>query len=159
MRLVWILLMLASFAEMADGQSFALLKGETEDCFAGKTIHPAQVDVYVFDATKASHISSLLSDLKKNEPKGDEQDVEAYGASYDRLRSAVRKAKSLAHARSDDQGRFSFSSLPVGKRVLVVGLADREDDLAYYASARLTLEHPENSAKLDFNAGAACTSK
>src|SRR6185437_16381216 len=144
MRLISILFILA-LAGMTFGHSAAILNGETEDCFAGKTVHPAQVDVYIFDSMKAAHISTILTDLRMKMPKGDEQNVEAYSAAYDRLRSAVRKTQSLGHARSDEKGRFSFSNLPVGKRVLVVGLADREDELAYYASTRLTIGHSDNT--------------
>jgi hypothetical protein len=156
MRLLQGLLLVQLLSAIAYGQDRSFLVGETQDCFAGKVIHPAQVDIYLLDPLKSPEIATMLNDMEKQMPKGDDQNADAFFASYLRLASAVRKTNALAHMRSDEAGRFSFRALQDKTKVLLLGIAEREDDPAYYAYLPLKLAPGKNSVILDFDRGVAC---
>ena len=63
----------------------------------------------------------------------------------------------LAHVRSDEAGKFSIQSLKPKTKVMLLGIAEREDEPAYYAYTSLKIEPGRNSAKLDFDRGDTCT--
>jgi hypothetical protein len=156
MRLLSLLLIVQVVSAAAYGQGRASLVGETQDCFAGKLIHPARVDVILFDSPKGAEISAILNDLDKQAPTRNDQNVAAFFASYERLKSAIRNTEALAHTQSDNTGRFSFRGLKSGAKVLLLGFAEREDDPAYYTYTRFTLQPGRNSVRLDFNRGVVC---
>jgi hypothetical protein len=159
MRLMRILFLVQLMSTVAYGQNSASLIGETQDCFAGRLIHPAKVDIYLFDSLKSPEVQAILSDLKKQTPKGNDQNVTPFFESYERLKLAIRKTKALGHVRSDAAGRFSFDGLKADTKTFLLGHAEREDDPAYYAYASLKLLPGKNSVTLDFDQGAACNSR
>ena len=139
------------------GQNGSTVLGKTQDCFAGKLIHPAHVDIYLFDSAKSPEITTALDDLEQQKPKGENPPTDAFFAQYNRLASAVSRTNALGHVRSGNAGDFLFQSLTPGKKVLVFGISEREDDPAYYAYRLLDLRAGTNSLILDFDSGNACT--
>jgi hypothetical protein len=136
------------------------ISGRTKDCFAGKTIYPAQVDVYVINPSKSPAIVSLLKTLDETSPQGNSQDVEPFFATYQKLISTLRKEKRrLKHVRSDSRGRFMFHGLVPGETIILAGVAEREDEPAYYTHMSLKLNRGENLATLDFDHGESCKSE
>jgi len=158
MRLTFILFLVQVMSTSTYGQNHSSLIGETKDCFAGKVIHPAQIDIYLFDALKSSEIQTILNDLSKQAPTGNDQNAAPFFGSYERLKLAIRKTKALGRVRSDEADRFSFYGLKAETKAFLLGFAEREDDLAYYAYASLKLQPGKNSVTLDFDQGAACNS-
>jgi hypothetical protein len=156
MRLLRLLLLIQLFSLVSYAQDRSFIRGETQDCFAGKLIHPAQVDIYIIDALKSPEIMGILDDLEKQIPQGNEQNVDAYFASYKRLTSAIQKTARLGHTRSDPTGRFSFRDLKARRGTVLLGIAEREDEPAYYAYARVQLKPGMNFVKLDFDRGQPC---
>jgi hypothetical protein len=159
MRLLRILLLVQVMSTIAYGQGHSSLVGETQDCFAGRLIHPAQVNIYLLDPLKSREIVGILNDMEKQVPRRDNQNAGAFFASYQRLTSATRKTKTLGHVRSDEAGSFVFRTLKGGTTVLLLGIAEREDEPAYYAYMRLKLQPGENSVTLDFDRGNGCKSR
>jgi hypothetical protein len=159
MRLMRILFLVQLMSTFAYGQNRSFLVGETQDCFAGRLIHPAQVDIYLFDSLKAPEISAILNDLEKQAPTGNDQNMTAFLATYGRLKSAIQKTKALRHVRSDEAGRFSFQGLKAETKTLVLGFAEREDEPAYYAYLSLSLRPGKNPVRLDFDRGSPCVSR
>jgi hypothetical protein len=159
MRLARILLLVQVLLTVAHGQDRSFLVGKTQDCFAGKIIHPAKVDIYLLDPVKSPEIARILDDMEKQVPKGNDQNVDAFFSSYQRLTSATRKTKPLGHIRSNETGDFVFYNLKDGMTVLLLGMAEREDEPAYYAYLRLKLQPGKNSVTLDFDQGSACKSQ
>ncbi len=157
MRVLRMLLLIHVVSTMALGQGRSFLTGETKDCFAGKLIHPARVDIYLLDPLKSREIAAILNDMEKQAPNGNGKTADAFFASYQHLLSATRKIKPLAHVRSDETGGFVFRSLRDGMPVLLLGIAEREDDPAYYAFTRVKLRPGKNSVILDFDRGDDCT--
>jgi hypothetical protein len=158
MRLMRILLLIQVMSTITYGQNRSFLVGETEDCFAGRQIHPAKVDIYLFDSLKAPEISTILNNLERQAPQGNDQNVTEFFASYERLKSAIKKTKALGHVRSDSAGRFSFQDLRAETKTLLLGFAEREDEPAYYASLSLRLQPGKNSVRLDFDKESPCIS-
>lgn len=159
MRLVYGLLFLQLASTLACGQQPSSIVGKTRDCFAGKVIHPAQVDIYLLDPQKSPEVLSILNDMEKQVPKGDNESPEAFFASYQRLTSAVQKTRTVAQARSDETGQFSFNALKGQKKFVLLGLAEREDEPAYYASVPVNLKPGKNSVTLDFDRGNTCKAR
>jgi hypothetical protein len=153
------LLVVQVMLTIAHGQDRSFLVGETQDCFAGRLIHPAKVDIYLLDPLKSPEIVGILDDMKKQAPRADDQSVDAFFASYQRLTSAARKTKTLGHVRSNETGGFVFHTLKDGMTVILLGVAEREDEPAYYAHLRLKLQPGKNSVTLDFDRGSACKSR
>jgi hypothetical protein len=141
---------------IAYGQDRSFLLGETKDCFAGTLIHPAQVDIYLLDPLRSPEIAAILGEMEKQMPGHAGQNANAFFASYLRLASEVRKTNTLGHVRSDEAGRFSFRALQGKTKILLLGIAEREDEPAYYAYLPLKLKPGKNSATLDFDRGVAC---
>ena len=158
MRLADGLLFLQLASTLACGQQPSWIVGKTQDCFARKVIHPAQVDIYLLDPQKSPEAVRILNDMEKQVPKGDEN-PQAFFASYQRLTSAVQKTRSVARTRSDEAGNFSFDALRDQKKLVVLGLAEREDEPAYYASMPVNLRAGKNSVTLDFDRGNTCKSQ
>jgi hypothetical protein len=75
MRLLRLLLIVQVISTTAYGRDRTFLVGETQDCFAGRLIHPAQVDVYLFDFLKVKEIAAILNDLDNQAPTGNDQNV------------------------------------------------------------------------------------
>jgi hypothetical protein len=157
MRLIRILLLIQCVLTIAQGQDRSFLIGETQDCFAGRPIHPAKIDIYLLDPLKSPEIVGILNDMKKQVPRGNDQNADAFFASYQRLTSATPKA--LGHVRSDEAGKFVFRGLKSGTEVLLLGIAEREDEPAYYAYSRLKVKYGKNSITLDFDLGRVCKSR
>src|ERR1700684_1854477 len=66
MRLLRIVLLLqVMLSTVAYGQDRAFIVGETQDCFAGKAIHPTKVDIYLLDPLKSPEIEKILNDMEK----------------------------------------------------------------------------------------------
>ncbi len=158
MRLLQILLLMQIMSTISYGQDRSFVIGETQDCFAGRPIHPAGVDIYLFDPLKSPEIAVILNEMEKQVPKGDEQNVVTFFASYQRLTSAIRKTNTLGHVRSSKAGSFSFRRLKAKTNVILLGLAEREDEPAYYAYMPLKLQPGKNSVTLDFDRESACKS-
>jgi hypothetical protein len=158
MRLLRILLLVQVMSIVANGQAHSSLIGKTQDCFAGRTIHPAQVDVYLLDPLKSPEVATILKDMEKQMPRGNDQNVDAFFASYQRLTSAIRKTNILMQAQSNEAGSFSFQGLKAGSELILLGIAEREDEPAYYAYMPLKLKPGKNSVALDFDRGVACKS-
>ena len=155
-RLLQIVLLVQLVSTISNGQDYSSLIGETQDCFAGKIIHPAQVDIYVLDPLKSPEVAAILNDMEKQLPSGNGQNVVAFFASYQRLTSAIPKTNILMHGQSSQNGSFSFHNLKAGKKVILLGIAEREDEPAYYAYMRLKLKSGKNAVTLDFDRGATC---
>jgi hypothetical protein len=131
--------------------------GKTQDCFAGKQFHPAQVDVYLFDPEKSREITDLLRNMQADSSRGDNESMSRFFASYTRLSRTVRRVKALAHVKSDKTGAFSFHDLAPGRQMIVLGISEREDDPAYYAEQRIErLQAGKNIVLLDFDRGESC---
>src|ERR1035441_2693081 len=130
MRLLRILFLVQIMSVVSYGQDHSYLIGETQDCFGGKVIHPAQVNVYLLDPLKSPQVAAILNDMEKQVPRGDDQNAAAFFASYQRLISAIRRANILMHLQSNESGVFSFHGLHPGTKVLLLGLAEREDEPA-----------------------------
>jgi hypothetical protein len=158
MRLLQILFLVQVISTVTYGQDRSFIVGETQDCFAGKLIHPAQVDIYLLDPRKSPEIAGILNEMEGQVPKRDDQSVDALFASYQRLTAEVKKASKLRHVRPDDAGRFSFHGLKEKTNVMLLGIAEREDEPAYYAYVPLKVGLGENLATLDFDRGNACQS-
>jgi hypothetical protein len=157
MRLLWMLLLVQVISITTYGQDRTFLIGETQDCFAGRLIHPAQVDIYLLDSLKSQEIVAILNDMEKEAPRGNAQNADAFFASYQRLTSTIRKTNTLGHVRSDETGRFSFHGLKAKPNsLLLLGIAEREDEPAYYAYMPLKLQPGKNSVILDFDRGNVC---
>jgi hypothetical protein len=157
MRILQILLLLQLMSTITYGQDRASIVGETRDCFAGRLIHPAKVDIYLLDPLKSLEIVATLNDMEKQMPRENDQNMDAFFASYQRLTSLIQKANALGHVRSDEAGRFSFRDLKANMKTVLLGIAEREDEPAYYTYVRLKLELGKNSVILDFDRGSACT--
>lgn len=141
---------------LAFAQNSAVLTGTTKDCFAGKIIHPAGVEVYVLDAAKSGEVLKILNDLEKEAPHGNEQNVQQYFASYEHLVAMLRKSSALGEARSSSTGKFSVKALRPKTKIVIIGIAEREDDPAYYGYTRMELSQGVNPATLDFDRGSDC---
>jgi hypothetical protein len=137
-------------------QDRVILQGTTQDCFAGKLIHPASVDIYLLDPQSAPEIAQVLENMKKEMPHGDAPGSDRFFASYERLKSAIRKASVLDHALSSAAGRFAFRDLKANSQVILLGLAEREDEPAYYAYKAFEIKPGLNRATLDFDKGSTC---
>ena len=142
----------------AYGQEAVTIVGQTHDCFAGKIIHPAKVDIYFLDPVRSSEVMAILNDMEKQMPHGNDTNLEAFFASYERLISAVRKTASLAHVRSNQDGNFKvdYLNLKLNTKIIVFGFAETEDDSVYYAYEPLTIHSGQNVATLDFYKGIPC---
>jgi len=155
LRMVVVFLTLLAPA-ISRSQDVATVAGKTQDCFAGKLIHPSQVDIYLLAPAKSHEIMTILNDLEKQKPKGNDAPTDAFFAAYKRLTAAIKDANVSGHVRSDTAGDFSFQSLRVGEQVLLLGISEREDEPAYYSYTPLNLQPGRNSLILDFDQRNAC---
>jgi hypothetical protein len=158
MRLLQILLLAQVMSTFTCAQNHSFLAGETQDCFAGTIIHPAQVDIYLLDPLKSPEIVALLNDMEKQMPNRDDPNAEKFFASYQHLTSLIRKTNKLGHTQSDKAGRFSFHDLQANTKTILLGISEREDDPAYYAYVSLKLGPGKNPVTLDFDRGNVCKS-
>lgn len=152
-------ILLAVLTLTGSGQHGLTIAGRTQDCFAGQIIHPAKVDIYLLDPVRSPDVTELLDVMEKQ--KQDESNIKVFFASYTRLAASVRKADALGHTRSDSTGRFRFSGLNLSPKtsVVVLGIAELEDEPAYYAFASITARRAGVPVTLDFNRGNSCKQK
>src|SRR5262249_19448855 len=150
MAVIFLLLQIASGQEPG-----ANLAGITQDCFGQKQIHPAGVNIYLVDPHQSPEIVAIFEKMRQQSKSKDK--IEEYFASYRKLAETVRATKRLKHVVSDNSGRFTFSGLQAGKRILILGLAEREDEPAYHASKVLeSLHSGETTIVLDFDPEETC---
>ena len=148
--------MIALFVQVgAACQTEAYIKGETRDCFAGRQIRPPGIDIFLIDPAKYPSISKILERMDRQSAQGD-RGLRSFWDSYSQLVHEMKKAKALARVVAAKDGTFAFDQLHVGQKVIILGLAEREDDPAYYALERLTLRQGVNSVTLDFYGGHSC---
>jgi hypothetical protein len=152
LRLLALILLTSSIAL---GQVAASINGITQDCFAGKIIHPQSVDVYALNPEKSPEIISLLTTMKK-QSSGSDQNINSFFASYEKLTSAIKKTAALGHTKSNQTGEFFFRNLKSHMDIVIVGIAEREDEPAYYTSQSLKLKPRRNTVLLDFDQGNPC---
>jgi hypothetical protein len=128
----------------------AWITGETLDCFGGIPTRPADIDIYLFDPVQASKVVQILHKMKIESASGN-KGTEKFFASYLDLAKEVQRTSALGHLKSDKSGAFSFSNLTSGRRLLVVGLTELEDEPAYYSYKMLhSIKPGENKIVLDF---------
>ena len=143
----------------AQGTPQANIKGRTRDCFAGRQFRPAGVDIYLVDPYKSPLIEARLKEMDRLRAQGGKE-IQAFFDSYNQLSNEIKKNDALVHVVSDKSGTFLFSGLSSGRRLLVLGLSEREDDPAYYTYREVRSLRPgENFVVLDFSDGAPCTAK
>jgi hypothetical protein len=129
-------------------QNTASLVGATRDCFQNKMYRPADVDIYLLDPAKSNVVVTILHEMQTDSANNDWDD---FFPAYERFEKAVRHTKALGHVRSDKVGAFQFRNLRPGVRVLVIGIQDREDEAAFYATQDIESPHPgKNEIILDF---------
>lgn len=133
------------------------ISGETRDCFGGKLYHPAAVEIYLVDPRKAPEIEETPREMQADLSRGDDEAMRRFFASYVRLAKAIRETKVLAHTQSDKSGTFSFHALSPEISLIVVGIAEREDDPAYYAYQEIKkLRSGKNLVTLEFDRAGSC---
>ena len=133
----------------------AYISGETKDCFAGKQIVVPGAEVYLINPEESPEVPKILARMGQELAQG-EKALQEFWKSHADLVRAVRH-ESIARTTTNRTGRFLFSRLRTGQRLIVIGLAEREDDSAFQAHARVnSLRAGQNSIVLDFYSGHAC---
>jgi hypothetical protein len=128
--------------------------GVTRDCFQNRMYRPADVDVYLLDPTKSEDVVTILHEMQADSAKNAWDD---FFPAYERFEKAVRHTQPLDHVKSDKRGAFKFHNLKPGMRVLVIGIQDREDEAAFYATQEIEpLREGRNEIVLDFDRQETC---
>ena len=154
-RLVLVSVTLLSSIAVAQTQTGASISGMTRDCFSSQEIHPAGVDISLVNPKTYPHISQIVRAIQSGMSEGTKANRSLWN-SYAGLLREIRKKKSLPRTTSSKDGSFVFRNLRAGQEVIVLGVADREDDPMYFFMTDLRLSRGVNSIVADFNAEQPC---
>jgi hypothetical protein len=139
------------------GASDAQINGITRDCFGGKEIRPGGVDIYLIDPHQSPKVLEIAEKMHLESKTGD-KGLKQFFVDYADLLREVRNAKVLGHVLSDKSGRFTFDNLRSGQHLLILGVAEREDEPAYHAYKIIDrIESGKTALTLDFNDGFRCS--
>jgi hypothetical protein len=114
-------------------QGHVVLSGTVKDCFMGGPIVAAGVKVGAFQVRRVRPLVRLLQTMDTlTIASSDTGSFARFAAKYDQVISLDTTTAALARATSGKNGLFRLSIAPVDS-VLLVGYAEREDQVFYYS--------------------------
>jgi hypothetical protein len=144
---------------LADGVHAGVLAtititGATKDCFMRNMITVGGVNVSAFQVNVARPIIAQLDTMATftGFATHDTLAFNKYDAMESRLQSLILKTRALSRKTSAPDGSFTMTFAPVDS-VLVIGFADREDEMYYFGYKYLS-GRASTSFVLDMSSGA-----
>lgn len=122
-------------AGVAQAAGFANVKitGASKDCFMGSMVAVGGVNIAAFQVSAAPAIVAKLDTMANftGFATNDPLRFQKYDSMERQLQNLIVTTRALARATSAADGSFTLSFAPVDS-VLVIGFADREDDLYFF---------------------------
>ena len=130
------------------------ITGATKDCFMRNVITVGGVNVSAFQVSAARPIIAQLDSMANftGFATHDTLAFNKYDAMEGRLQSLILKTHALSRKTSAPDGSFTMTFAPVDS-VLVIGFADREDEMYYFGYKYLS-GRANTSMVLDMSGGA-----
>jgi hypothetical protein len=147
---------LSVLAEALDAGVLAnvTLSGATKDCFMGNMVAVGGVNMAAFQVSAAPAIVAQLDSMRNftGFETHDPLAFQKYDSMENQLQTLIVTTRPLSRAISAADGSFTMAFAPVDS-VLVVGFADREDEMYFYAYRYLSGQ-ASSSFVLDMSRGA-----
>jgi hypothetical protein len=130
------------------------ITGATKDCFMANMVAVGGVNVAAFQVSAARQIIAQLDTMANftGFATHDTLAFNKYDAMESRLQTLIVQSDALSRKTSASDGSFTMTFAPVDS-VLVIGFADREDEMYYFAYKYLS-GRASTSFVLDMSRGA-----